>query len=109
MSTENTTFSTLGNDRLTKAREAAKLKRERKAKSILAMQKGKEEARLRREKVSDELALMWDQERADLEKKIQKARKALYVRKNESDPPGLTRHIEHWKMDILLRMMMLKK
>ncbi len=90
-------------DRLAKAREAAKLKREKKAAAILARANGKVIAAEKRARATEELEILFEQERALVLDKIARARKALGVRKNEENPIGITRLIEQWKMESLLR------
>ncbi len=90
-------------DRLAPAREAAKLKREKKAASILARVNGKVIAAEKRARATEELEILFEQERALVLDKIARARKALGVHKNEENPIGITRLIEQWKMESLLR------
>jgi hypothetical protein len=47
---------------------------------------------------------MVEQEQQQLEKKIAAARKAMGVRKNESNPIGIARLAEQWKSEMLVRM-----
>ena len=90
-------------DRLAAAREAAKLKREKKAAAILARANGKVNAAEKRAKAAEELEVLFERERKLVLDKIAIARKALGVRKNEDNPVGILRQIEQWKMESLLR------
>ncbi len=87
-------------DRLAKAREAQKLKREKKAAAVQAQQQGKIKAEEKRQEIADAYQIAWAKCAAELETKISKARKALGVRKNEPNPIGLSRLIEQWKFEI---------
>lgn len=90
-------------DRLAPAREAAKLKREKKKAAILARANGKRIAAEKKAKAREELEILFEQERTLVLDKITRARKALGVRKNEENPIGITRLIEQWKMEAFLR------
>ena len=85
---------------LAKAREAARLKREKKAAAVLARQQGKIKAEEKRQEIADAYQVAWAKCAAELEAKISKARKALGVRNNEPNPIGLLRMIEQWKFEI---------
>jgi plasmid replication initiation protein len=91
-------------DTLASARAAAKLKREKKAASIVARQKGKEKAEEERMKAMLEHEALAEQERVILQEKIANARKAMGVRKNDPNPPELYRLIEEWKFESLRRL-----
>lgn len=88
---------------LEKARAAAKLKRDKKAAAMIARQEGKIQAEENREMAYQRHRDLFEQEQQQLEKKIATARKALGVRKNESNPIGIVRLIEQWKSEMLLR------
>jgi hypothetical protein len=88
---------------LEKARAAAKLKRDQKAAATIARQEGKIKAEEKREIAYQTYRDMVEQEQQQLEKKIAAARKAMGVRKNESNPIGIARLAEQWKSEMLLR------
>jgi hypothetical protein len=105
MSTPNIDIITLDNmDPLAKARQAAKLKREKKAAAVLACQKGKIAASEARAIALQDYQDAVAKEQAALETKITQARKAMGVRKNESNPIGLQLQIEQWRNEMLLRL-----
>ncbi len=89
---------------LEKARAAAKLKREKKAAATTARQEGKIKAEEMREMANQIYRDMVEHEQQQLEKKIAAARKAMGVRKNESNPIGIARLAEQWKSEMLVRM-----
>jgi hypothetical protein len=85
---------------LEKAREAAKLKREKKQAANVSRKEGKNAADKKRQQIADEaLKNAWTKQE-QLDEKISKARKAMGVRKNEPNPPGLGSLIEKWKYEI---------
>lgn len=87
---------------LQKAREAARLKREKKAAALVARQHGKIKANEERtQALLDWRQKAWQKE-VELQDKISKARKALGIRKNEPNTPGLSHQIEEWKFQIWL-------
>ena len=90
-------------DRLAAAREAARLKREKKTAAVLARANGKVNAAEKRAKAAEELEILFEKERALVHDKITRARKALGVRKNEDNPAGFASLIEQWKMESLRR------
>ena len=105
MSTPNIEIITLENiDPIAKARQAAKLKREKKAAAVLACQKGKIAASESRAKALQDYEDAVAEEQIALETKITQARKAMGVRKNESNPLGLQLQIEQWRNEMLLRL-----
>lgn len=79
---------------------AAALKREKKASSILARAAGKVAASEKR--ASDEAA--WFEGlrkgREEIEKKVQAARKAMGVRKNDANPSGIREMKEQWDFEM---------
>jgi len=89
---------------LEKARAAAKLKRDKKAAATIARQEGKIQAGEKREMAHQTYQEMVEQERLQLEKKIATARKAMGVRKNESNPIGIARMAEQWQNEMLVRL-----
>lgn len=97
-------MSATDGDSLTKARIAAKLKREKKAAATLARQKGKEQAQEARNKIILQEKTAIDQEQILLQNKIAKARKSLGVRAKEPNPYGLERQIEQWRFEMYLRL-----
>ncbi len=96
-------------DGLAKAREALKLKREKKAAATLARKKGKELAEETRNNASQAEANAMEQERILMEAKIAKARKALGVRPKEPNPYGLERQIEQWRFEMYTRLRLANK
>ena len=88
---------------LAKAREAARLKREKKAVAVLARQQGKIKAEERAQELAQQRYEVAWAKQAELDGKIVKARKALGVRKNDPHPSGLLQLIEQWKFEIFYR------
>ena len=90
-------------DPLAAARAAIKLKRQKQADAIVSRQKGKQKAQEEYQKAIEERNAFFWEEQAKLDKKIAGARKAMGVRKNESNPPEICRLIEDWRNEFLLR------
>jgi len=89
---------------LEKAREAAKLKREKKAAALASRKEGKSKAEQERQQIADDrLKNTWTKQE-QLNEKISKARKAMGVRKNEPNPPGLDSLIEKWMYEIFYKL-----
>ena len=84
------------------AARGAALKREKKAAAVLARVAGKAAAAEKR--ASDEATWMelMTQGRDEIEKKVQAARKALGVRKNEPNPSGIRDMMEKWDFEMRL-------
>jgi hypothetical protein len=100
---ENEAFFPEGNvtqTPLVKAREAAKLKREKKAAALASRKEGKSKAEEERQQIANEKLKNASTKQEQLEEKISKARKAMGVRKNEPNPPGLDSLIEKWRYEI---------
>ena len=83
------------------AARGAALKREKKAAAVLARVAGKAAAAEKR--ASDEATWMelMRQGRDEIEKKVQAARKALGVRKNEPNPSGIRDMKEKWDFEMM--------
>lgn len=89
---------------LEKARDAAKLKREKKAAALASRKEGKSKAEQERQQIADERLKNACTKQEQLDEKISKARKAMGVRKNEPNPPGLDSLIEKWRYEIFYQL-----
>jgi hypothetical protein len=88
-----------GVDRLAAARAAAALKRQKKSAAKTARIQGRIAAAEAREKKAAEFEERRQMERQAVLAKIEKARKAMGIRKNEENPAALSRLIEEWEME----------
>ena len=93
-----------GVDRLAAARAAAALKRQKKSASKTASVKGKIAAAEAREKKAVEFEEDRRKEREIVLAKIEKARKAMGIRKNEENPAALRHLIEQWQTESNVRL-----
>jgi hypothetical protein len=84
------------------AARAAALKREKKAAAVLARAAGKVAAAEKR--ATDEAAWIEGlrKGREEIEKKLQAARKAMGVRKNDPTPSGICEMKERWDFEMML-------
>jgi len=93
-----------GVDRLAAARAAAALKRQKKSAAKTARVKGKIAAADTREKKAVEFEEDRRKEREIVLVKIERARKAMGIRKNEENPAALRRLIEQWESESTVRL-----
>ena len=93
-----------GVDRLAAARAAAALKRQKKSASKTASVKGKIAAAETREKKAVDFEEDRRKEREIVLAKIEKARKAMGIRKNEENPAALRHLIEQWQAESTVRL-----
>jgi hypothetical protein len=93
-----------GVDRLAAARAAAALKRQKKSAAKTASVKGKIAAAEAREKKAAEFEEDRRKEREIVLAKIEKARKAMGIRKNEENPVALRHLIEDWQTESNVRL-----
>ena len=91
-------------DRLTAARAAAALKRQKKADASDARAKGKIAAAEARDKKASEFEDDRKSEREAVLAKIARTRKAMGIRKNEENPASLRKLIEEWDNEARLRL-----
>ena len=93
-----------GVDRLAAARAAAALKRQKKSASKTARVQGKIAAAEAREKKAADFEEDRRKEREIVLAKIEKARKAMGIRKNEENPVALRHLIEDWQTESNVRL-----
>ena len=93
-----------GVDRLAAARAAAALKRQKKSAAKTASVKGKIAAAETREKKAVDFEEDRRKEREIVLAKIEKARKAMGIRKNEENPAALRHLIEQWQAESTVRL-----
>ena len=93
-----------GVDRLAAARAAAALKRQKKSASKTARVQGKIAAAEAREKKAADFEEDRRKEREIVLAKIEKARKAMGIRKNEENPAALRHLIEQWQAESTVRL-----
>ena len=79
----------------------AALKRENKAAAVLARAAGKVAAAEKRASVDTTWTEGVRKGREEIEKKIQVARKALGLRKNDADPAGIREMKEKWELEMM--------
>ena len=86
------------------ARAAAALKRQKKGAAADARVKGKIAAAEAREKKAADFEEDRRKDREEILAKIEKARKAMGIRKNEQNPAALRRLIEEWETESNVRL-----